>query len=135
MQAAMQYDASYAHEASYPHETSYAIDNDATSGERAYAACNHLVMFAGIPVLPQLIMWLIKRDESPFLDDHGKEALNFQISVILLAAISAVLVVVGVGILMLMALGPFILISTIVAAVRASQGRYFRYPMTIRLIQ
>ena len=129
MLTALQYDASYARQANY------AIDNDATPGERAYAACNHLVMFVGVPVLPQLVMWLIKRDDSPFLDDHGKEALNFQISVILLAAISAILVVVGVGILMLMALGPFILISTIVATIRASQGRYFRYPMTFRLIQ
>lgn len=129
MQAAMQYDASYASQASY------VTDDESTSGERAYAACNHLVMFCGVPVLPQLVMWLIKRDESPFLDDHGKEALNFQISAILLAAISGILVVVGVGILMLVALGPFIFISTIVATVRASQGRYFRYPMTIRLIQ
>ncbi len=129
MQTALQYNASYAR------QTNYAIDDDATSGERAYATCNHLVMFSGIPVLPQLIMWLIRRDDSPFLDDHGKEALNFQISAILLAAISGILVVVGIGILMLLVLGPFIFITTIVAAVRASQGRYFRYPMTIRLIQ
>jgi uncharacterized protein len=121
-------------DAAMRYEPGIAIDDQTTSGERAYATCNHLVMLAGIPVLPQLIMWLIKRDESPFLDDHGKEALNFQISVILLAAISGVLIVVGIGVLMLLALGPFILISTIVAAVRASQGRYFRYPMTIRLI-
>ncbi len=121
-------------DAAMRYEPGIAIDDQTTSGERAYATCIHLVVLAGIPILPQLIMWLIKRDESPFLDDHGKEALNFQISAILLTMIAVVLVVVGVGILMLLAIGPFVLISSIVAAVRASQGRYFRYPMTFRLI-
>ena len=121
-------------DAAMRYEPGIAIDDQTTSGERAYAACIDLVVLAGIPILPQLIMWLIKRDESPFLDDHGKEALNFQISAILLTMIAVVLVVVGVGILMLLAIGPFVLISSIVAAVRASQGRYFRYPMTFRLI-
>ena len=123
MQAAMQY------------QGDHITDDEATSGERTYAACNHLVALCGIPLLPQLVMWLIKRDESPYLDDHGKEAVNFQISLFILFAIAGILSIVLIGIPLLIALGFFAFIAPIVAAVRTSQGRYFRYPMTFRIIQ
>ncbi len=114
----------------------WAMDSDADAGERAYAACNHLVFLAlPIPVIPQLVMWLIRRDASPFLDDHGKEALNFQISILLLSAMAGMLIIVGIGLLFLLALPWFMIICTIVAGVKAAQGQYFRYPMTIRLIK
>lgn len=111
------------------------VDGTVDSGDRAYAVFNHLVfLLVPCPVLPQLIMWLIKKDDSPFLDDHGKEAVNFQISLCVIAAIGGLLVVVGVGLLVLLALPWFGIICTIIAAVAAGRGEYFRYPMTIRLI-
>ena len=68
------------------------------SGRRTYAVFNHLVfLLVPIPVLPALVMWLIRKDDSPFLDDHGREAVNFQISLALIAAVAGLLVVVGIA--------------------------------------
>lgn len=105
------------------------------SGRRVYALFNHLVfVLAPIPLVPQLIMWLIKKDESEFLDDHGKEAVNFQITLFIFAAVSGLLVIVGIGLVFLMLLPWYGIICTIFAAVAAGKGEYFRYPMTIRFI-
>lgn len=100
----------------------------------------HLASFAGfvVPlgnVIGPLVVWLMKRDISSFVDDHGKEALNFQITMIILFIISAILVLVFVGILMLIALSVLDLIFTIMAAVRASNGEDYRYPISFRFIK
>jgi uncharacterized Tic20 family protein len=108
---------------------------DVDSGDRAYALFYHLAfLILPIPVLPQLVMWLIRKDDSPFLDDHGKEAVNFQISLLLIAAISGILVIIGVGLVVLLLLPWFGIVCSILGAVAAGRGEYFRYPMTIRLI-
>jgi uncharacterized Tic20 family protein len=104
--------------------------------DRTYAIFNHLVfLLAPLPIIPQLIMWLIRKDHSVFLDDHGKEAVNFQITLCLFAAISGLLVIVGIGLIFLLLLPWFGIVCTIMAAVAAGRGEFFRYPMTIRLIQ
>ena len=110
------------------------------SGERGLAAVMHLGGFVALlgagplAILVPLIMWLLKRDESPFLDDHGREAINFQISWWIWGFISGVLVLVLVGILMLLVLSIAWVILMIIAAVRANSGEYYRYPMTIRFL-
>ena len=115
-------------------------DGDAMSGERGLAAVMHLGGFVALlgagplAILVPLIMWLLKRDESPFLDDHGREAINFQISWWIWGFISGVLVLVLVGILMLLVLSIAWVILMIIAAVRANSGEYYRYPMTIRFL-
>lgn len=111
------------------------IDPQADSGDRTYAVFIHLVfLLAPIPVLPQLIMWLIKKDSSGYIDDHGKEAVNFQISLLLYAAICGPLVIIGIGLIGLLILPWFGIICSILAAIAAGRGEYFRYPMAIRLI-
>jgi uncharacterized Tic20 family protein len=110
-----------------------------SNDERLWAMLCHLSTFAGyfVPVgniLGPLIVWLVKKDQYPLVDDQGKEALNFQISVTIYLVISVVLCFVLIGFVMLIALAIFDLVVTIMAAVQANSGVYYRYPMCIRLI-
>jgi uncharacterized Tic20 family protein len=82
-----------------------------------------------------LILWLIKRDESPELDAHGKEAVNFQISILIYNAIAAVFCLILVGFVFLFLLWILNTIFVIIAAIQASDGKFFRYPIKIRFVQ
>jgi uncharacterized Tic20 family protein len=86
-------------------------------------------------VIGPLIVWMMKRETMPFVETEGKEALNFNLSVTIYAAISALLVCVGIGIFMLIALAVTHLILVILASIEAANGRSYRYPMTIRFIK
>ncbi len=81
-----------------------------------------------------LIVWLVKKDESSFVDDQGKESLNFQISFTIYCIFAAILTIIFIGIILLIALGIAFLILVIIAAVKANEGEEFRYPFTIRLV-
>jgi len=110
-------------------------DND----ERMWAMFCHLSTFSGyvVPmgnILGPLIVWLIKKDEYPLVDDQGKEALNFQISVTIYIIVSVVLCFVLIGFVLLIAVAIFDLVVTIMATIEANQGKYYRYPMSIRFI-
>ena len=85
--------------------------------------------------LPPLIIWLLKKDESAFIGEQAKEALNFQITLAIGYAISFVLVFILIGIPMLWALWIANLVLCIIAAIAASKGESYRYPLTLRLIQ
>lgn len=96
-----------------------------------------LVAYLGIPfgnIIGPLIVWLIKKSEIPFVDDQGKESLNFQISILIYALISAVLIFAFVGFFLLVAVALFHVVATILATIKASQGIAYRYPLCIRLI-
>ncbi len=82
-----------------------------------------------------LIIWLIKKDEDPFIDDQGKEALNFQITVAIAGIVSAVLTVVCVGFFLGIAVSIADLVFSIVASVKANSGQAYRYPVSIRFIK
>ncbi len=86
-------------------------------------------------VIPPLIIWLAKRDDSPELDAHGKEAVNFQISMLIYNAVAAVFCLVLIGFVFLAILWVLNAILVIVAAIQASDGKFYRYPLTIRFIQ
>ena len=86
-------------------------------------------------VLAPLIVWLLKRDESPEIDAHGKEALNFQISMLIYNAIAAVFCIVLIGFLILPVLWVLNALFVIIAAIKASDGELYRYPLTIRFLQ
>jgi uncharacterized Tic20 family protein len=94
----------------------------------------YLLPFAFGHVLVPLAIWLWKRHESAFLDEHGREALNFQISVTIYAIVAGVLAFVLVGFLLLAALAVFQFVLMVIASVRASQGESYRYPFTLRLV-
>ncbi len=113
------------------------IDPDATPSERTYATFLHLTLLAFhivFPVIPALVMWQIKKSESPFLDDHGKEAVNFQISLLIYGLGAALLMVVGIGFLLLPVVYVLGIVGMIMGAVAGNRGEYFRYPMCLRLI-
>jgi uncharacterized Tic20 family protein len=85
-------------------------------------------------LLGPLIIWLMKRGDSPEIDANGKESLNFQISMLIYDAIAAILCIVLIGIPILIALWVLNTILVIVASVKTSEGKFYRYPFTIRLI-
>jgi hypothetical protein len=110
-----------------------------SSDERMWAMLCHLSAFAGylVPfgnIIGPLVIWLIKKDQYAFVDDQGKEALNFQISITIWAAVAVVLCFVIIGIPLLIAVLIFSVVMTIIAAVKANGGEYYRYPLTIRLV-
>lgn len=107
--------------------------------ERNTGVLIHLLTFAGliIPlgnILGPLVVWLLKKDESEFIDECGREALNFQISMFLLMLLCIPLVFVIIGIPMLIILVLMDLIMPIFAAIRVSDGVLYRYPLTWRMI-
>ena len=86
-------------------------------------------------LLGPLIVWLVKRGDSPEVDAHGKESLNFQISMLIYDAIAAILCIVLIGIPILIALWVLNTVLVIIASIQASEGKFYRYPITIRMIK
>ena len=119
-------------------------DNAAADGappkeERNLGMACHLLALAGL-VLPlgniigPLIMWLVKREVSAFVNEQGKEALNFNITIAIAGFVSFLLTFVVIGVLLLPAVFIFWIVMTIIAAVKSSGGEHYRYPLTLRLI-
>jgi uncharacterized protein len=108
---------------------------------RTWAALCHgsalLGVFLHFPghLLGPLIVWLVKRDESPEIDAHGKEAVNFQISMLIYNLVAAVFCLILIGFVFLAILWVLNAVFVIIAAIQASDGKFYRYPMTIRFIQ
>lgn len=109
-------------------------DQTVSQDDKNIALLTHLggIFFS---FLPALIVWLLKKDQSPFLADQAKEALNFQITVIIGIAIGIVLTVILIGVLIIWGVAIANLILCIVAAVKASSGEQYRYPFALRLIK
>lgn len=100
----------------------------------------HLSALAGLLVpmgnlIGPLVVWLTQRDKSAFIDDQGKEAINFQLSVMVYAAVCFLLILILVGFLLLLALSFGALALVIIAALQANQGVAYRYPLIIRFIR
>jgi uncharacterized Tic20 family protein len=85
--------------------------------------------------LGPLVLWLIQKDKMPFVDYHGKEALNFQITVMLASMVAGISFLCIIGIVLLPAVGLADLILSIMACVAASRGEYYKYPVCLRLIK
>ena len=117
------------------------MNKQTNSGEeKNWVLACHLSAFAMFVfplgnVLAPLIIWLIKKDEFPLLDDQGKEALNFQISVTLYLFVAGILTIIVIGIPLLIALGIFDIVMIIIAAIKVSEGEKYRYPLTIRFLK
>jgi uncharacterized Tic20 family protein len=108
--------------------------------ERMWATICHLAAFAGLAIplgniAGPLIVWLIKREGLPLVEDQGKEALNFQISVTIYILVSIALCFACIGFVLLPVAVIFAIVMTIVAAVKASTGVAYRYPLTIRFLK
>ena len=102
--------------------------------EKTMAMLAHiLTLFTGF--IGPLIIWLIKKDQSDFVDDQGKEALNFGISITIYYFVAGLSFMVLIGILLLPAVAIFAIINIIRAAIAANKGERFRYPLCIRIIK
>jgi uncharacterized Tic20 family protein len=110
------------------------------SADNSLAVLMHLLGLAGF-VIPfgniagPLILWLVKRSESPLLDRVGKDVLNFQISYTIYFLVAGVLCFVLIGFLILPVIAILWIVFVIVGAVKAGNGEEFRYPASIRLLQ
>jgi len=108
--------------------------------ERLWATLCHLGGFGGFifgigSIVVPLILWLIKKDESAFVDDQGKEALNFQISMAIFALAAGLLIVLGIGIVLVIAVALVDIAFMIIASIKANNGEKYRYPINLRLVK
>lgn len=124
-------------------------DPDSTSDERSHSTLMHLSLLAHlfmpyVAIVVPIIMWVVRKEKSPFIDDHGREAVNFQITVVLYTLVLPTIAFIvgaitcGVGLVLLVPalLGPYILalVGMIQAAMASNRGEFYRYPMTIRML-
>lgn len=110
-----------------------------SSDDRTMAMFCHLSGLVGyfIPfgnIIAPLIIWQLKKDESPYLDYHGREAVNFQIALTIYMIIAAILIVAVIGVLLIFVVGITGLILMIMAAIKAKDGVEYRYPFIFRLL-
>ena len=119
-------------------------DPSQVSGEsRGWAAGAHLAPLIGLGFIGPLIVWLVKRDEDRFAELHAREALNFQLSLLLYAFIAMALlflsftgvwVFIVIAVIAFVAIGIMALVLAIVAGVKGASGDLYRYPLTIRFV-
>lgn len=105
-----------------------------TSEERTMGMLIYLLSFFTTIIGP-LIIWLLKKDESEFINYHGKEYFNFFISYTIYGLISGFLAVILIGLVMIPILGLMYLIFTLIALFKAYQGEYYRIPLIFRVIK
>ncbi len=111
-----------------------------SNDEKMWAAFCHLsamlifLLFGVGHIIGPLAVWLLKRLDSEYVDWHGREALNFQISISIYALISFLLVFAVVGVFLLVALFVFWFVVVIIAAIKANYGDKFEYPLCIRFL-
>lgn len=84
--------------------------------------------------IPSLIVWLLKKDENAYIGEQAREALNFQVTVIIAQIISSILTVILIGFFLMMAVWIANIVLSILAAVAASKGEPYKYPFALRLI-
>jgi uncharacterized Tic20 family protein len=119
------------------------MSKEVNKDARMWAMFCHLVGLAALlPVIPlfggvigALIIWQVKKDEFPFVDEQGKEALNFQISIMIYVFVAALTLCVGIGALLIPAVIIFDIVFVIIAAIKANDGFHYRYPCCIRFIK
>ncbi len=104
-----------------------------SNDDKNIATITHLggILFTFIPAL---IVWLLKKDDNEYLAKQAKEALNFQITVLLAQFIAGILIVILLGFLLLGVIWLINIILCIIAAISTSNGETYRYPFTLRLI-
>lgn len=118
------------------------VSSEPSKTERQWAMGCHLIALCGVVVpipaatlLGPLVLWLIKREDGAFIDEQGKESLNFQISLFIYLMVCVALSVIGIGLFLIFPVAVFGFVCVIIAAVKASEGTSFRYPACIRFIK
>ncbi|MDQ7014348.1 MAG: DUF4870 domain-containing protein [Planctomycetota bacterium] len=117
------------------------VDHDASDSERQLAMWMHLSLlghlFAPLVIfVVPLVLWLVQKDDSPFVDDHGKETLNFHLTLFFYSFLLGALGFVTCGVAWALIPGIYVLgiVGMVLASKAAHRGEYYRYPMTIRFL-
>ena len=105
-----------------------------TSDEKTLAILAHILTIVSSFIAP-LVIYLLKKDESAFVSEHAKESLNFQITMIILFIISLILMLLLIGFLLIWLLSIANLVLVIIATIKASENKMYRYPINFRLIK
>jgi uncharacterized Tic20 family protein len=105
-----------------------------SSDDKLWSALCHASLLFGVGFLLPLVVYLVKRGESPVVAENAREALNFHISVYLYAIVGWLLCFILIGILLLPILIIAAIVLSIVATIKSAEGKSYRYPMTIRLV-
>ena len=105
-----------------------------TQDEKNLGLIMHVLSLVGFSLIGPLIVWLVKKDESAFINAQGRELLNFQLSFLIYAIVCIPLcfVLIGIPLLIIVGLASFIL--TIIGLVKATEGKIYRFPATIKML-
>ncbi|MDH3214990.1 MAG: DUF4870 domain-containing protein [Candidatus Krumholzibacteria bacterium] len=118
-------------------ERSEALSREA----RKWAMICHIIALVGILgngigfLVGPLVVWLLKREDDPFINEQGKEAVNFQITMFIALIVSALLAMIVIGIFLLIAVGILMTVFPIIAAIKANDGNHYAYPLSYRFIK
>lgn len=110
------------------------------SSERSMAMLGHLAGYAGLAfpfgsLLGPFLVYILKRDESAYIEDQAREALNFQITIMLAFLVSIPLMFIAIGFVTMLVAGVWWLVGTAIGATKANAGEWYRYPATIRFVK
>ncbi|WP_047981505.1 DUF4870 domain-containing protein [Ornithinibacillus contaminans] len=105
-----------------------------TEDDRLFSMLLYLLSFP-FPILGPLVIWLLKREGSDFVDYHGKEYFNFFISFTIYTIASYILMILLIGFVLIAIVGIAAFVLTIIAAVKAYQGVPFKFPLVIQFIK
>ena len=94
---------------------------------------NLIVPFGG--VIAPIVMWQMKKDEFADVDQHGKNIVNFLISMLIYSVVSAILMLVVIGVFLLIAIGIAGVVLPIIAGIKANNGEVWKYPLTLQIIK
>ncbi len=116
-----------------PQETAQEVQAVSKDSSNLAMLCHLLAILTGF--VGPLIIWLIKKDSDKFVDDQGKESLNFQLTVVIAFIVCGLLMAVVIGVFLMPVVGVLNLIFCIMGAVSASSGKAYKYPICIRLLK
>ena len=124
------------HATSGPEQAPPALSQD----ERNWGMYCHLAVLAGFVfplgnVIGPLIIWLIKKDQYPFVDYNARQAMNFQITLVVGLLVSGLLAFIFIGFILMIILVLFAMVQTIQAIMASGKGEYFTYPYSLRLLR
>ena len=108
--------------------------NEPSSEDKLFAMLLYVLNFFTAIIGP-LIIWLIKRETSPFIDYHGKEYFNLIISYFVYEIVAAITMIIGIGFILVPVLSIAFVVLIVVGAVKAYQGEHYRFPLIFRLIK
>ena len=109
-------------------------DPTPTQDEKNLGLIMHVLSLVGFSLIGPLIVWLIKKDESAFIDIQGRELLNFQLSFLIYVIVCIPLCFLLIGIPLLIIVGLASLILTIIGLVKATEGKIYRFPVSIKML-